>query len=218
MESLNETDKLLSENLAKCRCCFRILIDDRRAVKITEEIRNQFKDLTQIEVNCKQIIKIMINLMLFQLLESEMFADKICQLCASDLTVFSNLRQDLVSKQKNLYELAGIDGALITQVEDAEVEFALETTSDFGMEFEAEEQDEETSIYVEEQQEEDSQASGSILEIEKIQVKTNDSQMDVEHDESTSFDFFEEIVDSVESDDQLSQGYDSENLKQEHEM
>lgn len=50
MESINESEKLLMENLAKCRCCFRILIDDRRAMKIGEDIRNQFKDLTQIEV------------------------------------------------------------------------------------------------------------------------------------------------------------------------
>lgn len=53
MENLSETERLLSENLAKCRCCFRILIDDRRAIKINDEIRIQFKDLTNLEVNAR---------------------------------------------------------------------------------------------------------------------------------------------------------------------
>lgn len=48
---VNEAEKLLSENLNKCRCCFRMLIDDRRAVLVDDEIRLQFLDLTQIEVN-----------------------------------------------------------------------------------------------------------------------------------------------------------------------
>lgn len=47
---LNEAELKLSENLNKCRCCFRMLIDDRRAVKINEEIRTQFHQLTNIEV------------------------------------------------------------------------------------------------------------------------------------------------------------------------
>lgn len=51
METPSVAEKALSENLQKCRCCFRMLIDDRKAVKITEEIRNQFLDLCQIEVN-----------------------------------------------------------------------------------------------------------------------------------------------------------------------
>lgn len=41
----NAAEKLLNE---KCRCCFRMMIDD--AVVITEEIRSQFYDLTEIEV------------------------------------------------------------------------------------------------------------------------------------------------------------------------
>lgn len=48
MESLKEAEKMLTENLTKCRCCFRVLIDDRRAVNINDEIRVQFKSLTQI--------------------------------------------------------------------------------------------------------------------------------------------------------------------------
>lgn len=51
MENVAEAEKQLSENLGKCRCCFRMLIDDRRAVKITEDIRMQFIQLTNIEVD-----------------------------------------------------------------------------------------------------------------------------------------------------------------------
>lgn len=150
-----------------------------------------------------------------------MFADKICQLCASDLTVFANLRQDLVSKQKNLYELAGIDEAFITQ-QCEEAEFTHDTSSDMGIEFEAVEQDEEETVFIDEQvfseeQQEDLEAMGTIIKIEKVCVKTNDSKMEID-DGSTSFDLFEEIIDSVESDDQQSQGYNSENIKQEQEM
>lgn len=45
-----ENEKQLLDNLQKCRCCFRMLIDDRKAVQIDENIRNQFFSLTQIEV------------------------------------------------------------------------------------------------------------------------------------------------------------------------
>ena len=45
-----ENERQLLDNLQKCRCCFRMLIDDRKAVQIDETIRNQFFSLTQIEV------------------------------------------------------------------------------------------------------------------------------------------------------------------------
>jgi len=45
-----ENERQLLDNLQKCRCCFRMLIDDRKAVQIDEIIRNQFFSLTQIEV------------------------------------------------------------------------------------------------------------------------------------------------------------------------
>lgn len=47
---MTETEKQLNDNLQKCRCCFRMLIDEKKAVEITEEIRNQFCLLTSIEV------------------------------------------------------------------------------------------------------------------------------------------------------------------------
>lgn len=151
-----------------------------------------------------------------------MFADKICQLCASDLTVFASLRQDLVSKQKNLYELAGIDEAFITQqCDETEAEYAQDSCSDFGMEFETVEQDDVTTVYIEEQfpdEQDEAEATGTLIKIEKVGVKTNAINMDVEQDESTSFDLFEEIVGSVESDDPQSQGFDNESMKQEQEM
>lgn len=51
MENINAAERLLIGNLNKCRCCFRMLIDDRKAVKINAEVRIQFLELTQIEVN-----------------------------------------------------------------------------------------------------------------------------------------------------------------------
>lgn len=46
-----ETERFLNEDLRKCRCCFRMIIDDRKSVEITQEIRNHFSWLTQIEVS-----------------------------------------------------------------------------------------------------------------------------------------------------------------------
>lgn len=151
-----------------------------------------------------------------------MFADKICQMCASDLSVFFTLRQDLVSKQMNLYEIAGIDESFILQqCEENEGQFTELEPSEFDMEYESVEPDEDTTIFVEEtlseEQQEELVEEEAVLKIEKVN-NTNDSSMGVGQDESTCFDLFEEIVHSVESDDQQSQGYDSENIKQEHEM
>lgn len=123
MELSNEAEKQLNERLQKCRCCFRMLIDDRRAVIITVELRSQFADLTGIEVNkTKSLLFILLNYRLFQLLVSEIFADRICQLCASDLKVFSNLREDLIVKQKALYTLAGLDDALFSAGKTCELQ------------------------------------------------------------------------------------------------
>lgn len=43
-----EDEKRLAEDLNKCRCCFRMVIDD--AVPIDEVIRSHFSELTEIEV------------------------------------------------------------------------------------------------------------------------------------------------------------------------
>lgn len=160
---------------------------------------------------------------LFKLLVSEIFADRICQLCASDLKVFSSLRDDLVSKQKTLYELAGLEEItfnpkfISSQIgESAQDE---ENMSEFDMHFETVEQDEDATIFVEEQTEQSDDASvemeepTTILKIEKIQYKPIAKQENIEIDEdgSTPFDFFEEIV-GVESDDQTI--YESEYLKE----
>lgn len=45
------TDKKLNDNLRKCRCCFRMIIDERKSVEITNEIKTNFVLLTQIEVS-----------------------------------------------------------------------------------------------------------------------------------------------------------------------
>lgn len=42
-------------------------------------------------------------------MKTETLANRICQLCASDLQTFSILRQDLIEKQNSLYTLAGLE-------------------------------------------------------------------------------------------------------------
>lgn len=44
------TTKEIKDILNKCRCCLRLIIDDRRAVDINENIRDQFYNLTKIQV------------------------------------------------------------------------------------------------------------------------------------------------------------------------
>lgn len=43
--------KDLKDIMRKCRCCLRLIIDDRRAVEIDEMIREQFYNLTTISVS-----------------------------------------------------------------------------------------------------------------------------------------------------------------------
>lgn len=44
-------EKELKDSLSKCRCCFRLIIDDRRAVDIDDTIREQFFNLCQLIVS-----------------------------------------------------------------------------------------------------------------------------------------------------------------------
>lgn len=48
MEHLNE--KELNESLLKCRCCFRLMIDDQETVEIDDFIKQTFKFLTNMDV------------------------------------------------------------------------------------------------------------------------------------------------------------------------
>lgn len=50
METLNIDFFTLEDQLNKCRCCFRILIDEQKIVKVTKSIEKNFHDLTQIKV------------------------------------------------------------------------------------------------------------------------------------------------------------------------
>lgn len=142
--------------------------------------------------------------------------------------MFSNLRDDLISKQKSLYELAGLDescfnfNSTLQAVED-EPEM-VDEQADFDMNFETIDQEDDTSnVYMEEEIEAQTTEDGSFLEedetatkmmvkIEKIGDKSSvhdsiEQEGDVE--ESTSFDFFEEIVDSESGDQKYFQN-DSE--------
>lgn len=168
---------------------------------------------------------------LLQLLESEIFADRMCQLCARDLSVFSNLRQDLVAKQRELYDLANIDEADFIKSENAkhdEPDFIQECSSDYEGKFEAIEQDDYTTVYVEEpiddgggescEEQEDMAATEAILQIEKIHAKSegenedeDEDKCEMEEDEdvcSTSYALFTEIVGADSEDMQFSESSD----------
>ncbi|CAG9802959.1 unnamed protein product [Chironomus riparius] len=170
-----ENERQLVNNLQKCRCCFRMLIDDRKAVQIDEIIRNQFFSLTQIE-----------------LISSELFANRICQLCQIDLQTFVDLRKDLVTKQTGLYELAGLDvnepGDEIQeeQLDDYEIQM-IETIKDdeFDNEVILEEIEEEPDEYDESEiiyDDNDSQnIADNVLKIEKIDENEEDTEFIVNY-------------------------------------
>lgn len=150
---------------------------------------------------------------------SEIFADRICELCASDFTVFTNLREDLISKQKTLYQLAGLEescfyfDSTVQAVEDGAD--MVEEQSDFDMNFETMDTDEVANVFIEEEidarslasesyVDEDAAAAELIFKVEKVDDKT-----EPEEDEPTSFDFFEEIVGSESGDQKYSQSESS---------
>lgn len=141
---------------------------------------------------------------------SEIFADRICQLCSSDLKVFVNLRDDLIAKQKALYELAGLDDAhflapakclneSVDETEDdadmvqedgnsQDFDIHFETIEDAPI-FEDEEMEgefisEDTATEVEEEE----QQAPAVIKIEKVQEAGEETLG------SEAFDFFEEIV------------------------
>lgn len=145
-----------------------------------------------------------------QLLVSEIFADRICQLCASDLNVFANLREDLISKQKNLYQLAGLDESHFnfSSCVPANADYSdviQEETSEFDMNFETIEQDDGIMYEGDEQSQdpetemlldEESASAFTVFRIEKVDDETGDEKTLIDDDDggSASFDYFEEIV------------------------
>lgn len=146
----------------------------------------------------------------------------ICQLCENDLKVFANLRHDLISKQKSLYALAGVENENFNSCEEVEFTHQQENTSDFEMNFEAVDDDED---YIEEEQyigedHEEMDAAETIIKIEKVEDKSrpNEVKIEIQQDESTSFDFFEEVVGSVDSDDDHSQYYENESMRDDNTM
>lgn len=51
MEIFNEEYFRLEDQINKCRCCLRILIDEQKGIIITKTIEKNFFDLTQIKVS-----------------------------------------------------------------------------------------------------------------------------------------------------------------------
>lgn len=76
-----EENKELKDSLLKCRCCLRILIDDRRAVEIDDQIREQFFSLCQISVRNLTLFFPLINF------NSHLLAFKIRYPCRTHLSV-----------------------------------------------------------------------------------------------------------------------------------
>lgn len=144
-----------------------------------------------------------------------MFADRICQLCASDLNVFSNLRDDLISKQNSLYQLAGLELNVTSDCPVDETDLPQDDNSDYEMSFEAIEPDDDNiDEYVEEfevneemYEEEDATAAETIVKIEKLdEGDDGNDKIDVEQG-ATSLDYFEEIVET-DFDDKKSESDD----------
>ena len=175
-----------------------MLIDDRRALSISEEVRDIFLFLTGI-----------------QLLDSDIFADRICQLCSSDLKVFANLRDDLIVKQKTLYALAGIDEDHFTnksvpleQMDDEDEDLVQEddNSQDFDLNFETVEdphfEDDMEGEFINEdtaepEEEAATAAEAAVIKIEKVQDGGEETLV-------ADFDFFEEIVGDEEAMDEES--------------
>lgn len=141
--------------------------------------------------------------MLLQLLESEIFSDRICKLCSEDLRVFASLREDLIAKQRALYDLAGLgDSHFLNKDAPQEVHMEYEeandiqddeNSQDFEIGFESveegqifeEEQIDEGEFISEETVEED-ETVNEVIKIEKVQGG--------EETLGSEFDFFTEIV------------------------
>lgn len=104
METVIEEEFRLEDNLNKCRCCFRTLIDEQKFTKITKAIEQKFFDLTSIKVKRISLLKLLLLMKFFQLFEASVFSSKICTLCSNDLEVFSQFRKDLCRKQRELYQ------------------------------------------------------------------------------------------------------------------
>ena len=159
----------------------------------------------------------------FQLLISEIFADRICQLCVSDLKVFSNLRDDLIKKQKDLYQLAGIEDFenALENANDKEEDCVGEDTEmvedddgDASQDFELNFETIDSELYTEQEEfvsEELEDATSELITVEKVDEKSDDTVVVETESTSGCFDLFEEIV---ESDDQKF-SFDMEKIKDE---
>lgn len=53
---MDNADLQLEDHLHKCRCCFRLLVDDYKTVEINEAIEMKFFELTQIDVSGFKLI------------------------------------------------------------------------------------------------------------------------------------------------------------------
>lgn len=51
IDTADTTTIRLKEHLAKCRCCFRSLVEDQKHAQITDYIEQNFFEVTQIEVS-----------------------------------------------------------------------------------------------------------------------------------------------------------------------
>lgn len=107
MESSDEIDFKLEEQINKCRCCFRPLINEQNFSNVDEIIEERFQNLTQLN-----------------LISSEFYSKIICNLCDNDLLVFSNFRASLIEKQKRLYN---IGAKLNIKNLDASSQFPIKT-------------------------------------------------------------------------------------------
>lgn len=55
METSDEKEFNLDEHLNKCRCCFRILLDQQSFMQITSEVERIFADLCHFQVDLSSV-------------------------------------------------------------------------------------------------------------------------------------------------------------------
>lgn len=46
-------EEVLENFINKCRCCFRVLLDEQKFIQITQKVERSFFELTQIKVSSR---------------------------------------------------------------------------------------------------------------------------------------------------------------------
>lgn len=100
----------LVNHIEKCRCCFAPFLESTKlSLRITQNTRKKFFDLTRIEVNFFHSSKLQQTqtAFAFQLPMSEKLSNVICELCNFKLDDFTGFQSLMISNQQRLQKLEG---------------------------------------------------------------------------------------------------------------